>query len=198
MGTTGLSASARHPTGGHPTNDRRARLLGRYWEAGTRSRVHPQEVHGPAVEMSGAQVMHAEGMDTVLATLPPELLHVSFSERMIPGRQPDLRLTAGSNCQRYAYAVLRHFGLSVPDLRSSDLWADEELLTTVSEPERLDLVLFAAGPDPRGAHVGVYLGGTAVLHLCKEIGVPVVWDFTDFAERERYGSLIGFKRVRTQ
>jgi hypothetical protein len=140
--------------------------------------------------------MHSEGMDAVLAALPPEFLQVSFSERMIPGRQPELGLTAGSNCQRYTYAVLRHFGLSVPDLRSSDLWADEELLTTVSEPESLDLVLFAASPDPWGAHVGVYLGQAAVLHLCKEIGVPVVWEFKDFAERERYASLIGFKRVR--
>ena len=140
--------------------------------------------------------MHSEGMHAVLAALPPEFLQVSFSERMIPGRQPELGLTAGSNCQRYAYAVLRQFGLSVPDLRSSDLWADEELLTTVSEPESLDLVLFATSPDPWGAHVGVYLGAAAVLHLCKEIGVPVVWDFKDFAERERYASLIGFKRVR--
>ena len=136
-------------------------------------------------------------MSTVLAALPPEFLQVRFSERMTPGREPELGLTEGSNCQRYAYAVLRHFGLSVPDLRSSELWADEELLTTVSEPEPLDLVLFAANPDPWGAHVGVYLGGVAVLHLCKEVGVPIVWDFNDFAERERYRSLIGFKRVRT-
>ncbi len=136
------------------------------------------------------------GMSTVLAALPPEFLQVSFSERMIPGREP-VGLTEGSNCQRYAYAVLRHFGLSVPDLRSSELWADEEVLTTVSEPEPLDLVLFAASPDPWGAHVGVYLGGVEVLHLCKEVGVPVVWDFKDFAEREHYRSLIGFKRVRT-
>lgn len=77
-------------------------------------------------------------MDLVLSTLPPEFLQVRFSERMIPGRQPELGLCAGSNCQRYAYAVLRHFGLSVPDHRSSELWADEELLTTVSDPEPLD------------------------------------------------------------
>ena len=87
-------------------------------------------------------------MNPVLSTLPPEFLEVSFSERMIPGRQPELGLSEGSNCQRYAYAVLRHFGLSVPDHRSSELWADEEFLTTVSDPEPLDLVLFSAGPNP--------------------------------------------------
>jgi hypothetical protein len=98
--------------------------------------------------MSRWQVMHAEGMSTVLATLPPEFLQVGFSERMIPGRQPELGLGGDSNCQRYAYAVLRHFGLSVPDHRSSELWADEELLTTLTDPQPLDLVLFAASPDP--------------------------------------------------
>jgi hypothetical protein len=29
-------------------------------------------------------------MDAVLAALPPEFLQVSFSERMIPGGQPEL------------------------------------------------------------------------------------------------------------
>src|SRR5688500_16873205 len=135
-------------------------------------------------------------MDAVLESLPASFFEVVFSERMIPGRQPELGLTAGSNCQRYAYAVLQHFGLSVPDFRSSELWTDEEFVTTVSDPAPLDLVLYAASPEPWGAHVGVYLGAKTVLHLCKEIGVPVVWDFTDFATRERYRSLIGFKRVR--
>ena len=49
----------------------------------------------------------------------------------------------------------------------------------VSGPEPLDLVLFAASPDPWGADVGVYLGGADVLHLCKEVGFPVVWDLKD-------------------
>jgi cell wall-associated NlpC family hydrolase len=137
-----------------------------------------------------------DGMDSVLGSLPASFLEVPFSERMIPGRDPELGLTAGSNCQRYAYAVLQHFGLSVPDFRSSELWTDEAFVTTVPDPAPLDLVLYAATPDEWGAHVGVYLGANAVLHLCKEIGVPVVWDFEDFAARERYRWLIGFKRVR--
>ena len=53
--------------------------------------------------------MHSEVMDAVVPALPPEFLKVSFSERMIPGRQPELGLTEGSNCQRYAYAVLPAF-----------------------------------------------------------------------------------------
>jgi hypothetical protein len=34
-----------------------------------------------------------------------------------------------------------------------------------------------------------------VLHLSKEVGVPVVWDFDEFASRERYRVRIGFKRA---
>ena len=48
-----------------------------------------------------------------------------------------------------------------------------------------------------GRHTSFYYHRAPVLHLCREIGVPVVWDFNDFAERGRYASLVGFKRVRT-
>lgn len=95
---------------------------------------------------------------------------------------------------------MRFFGISGCQFRTFDrasFGADEELLTTAPEPQPLDLVLFAASPDPWGALVGVHLGGAEVLDLCKEVGVPVVWDFKDFAERERHRSLIGFERVRT-
>ncbi|ANS69720.1 hypothetical protein SLINC_7496 [Streptomyces lincolnensis] len=39
-----------------------------------------------------------------------------------------------------------------------------------------------------------------VLHLCAEIGRPVVWEMTEFVKRQRYRVLIGIKRVldRTQ
>src|SRR5437762_2304449 len=79
----------------------------------------------------------------------------------------------GANCQRYAYAVLRHFGLSVPPLRSAELWADERATVRAERPRPLDLVLFDGGPAEGrptgyGAHVGVHLAPALVLHLCKE------------------------------
>jgi len=138
------------------------------------------------------------GAVDVLGELPPSFFDVTYEGSMIPGRQPQLGLTGGANCQRFAYEVLRHFGRRVPDLRSSDLWADVDATVIPDEPGPLDLVLFGVGDDAWGAHVGVYLGGEEVLHLCKEVGVPAVWDFAQFARQDRYRPRVGFKRVRPE
>ncbi|MFG2092165.1 cell wall hydrolase [Streptomyces sp. NPDC048612] len=120
-----------------------------------------------------------------------------------PGRpvpDPFDDLAGGANCQRYAYAVLRHFGLLIPPLRSAELWADTVATHRVECPRPLDLVLFDGGPaEDRppgyGAHVGVHLGPDQVLHLCREAGRPVVWRYPDFAARARYRRLLGVKRA---
>ncbi|MFJ8672433.1 cell wall hydrolase [Streptomyces sp. NPDC093589] len=109
-------------------------------------------------------------------------------------------LTAGANCQRYAYAVLGHFGLRIPPLRSAELWADTAATRRAHPPHHLDLVLFDAGPVPGrppgyGAHVGVHWAPDQVLHLCREGGVPVVWSYADFAARPRYARFLGAKRA---
>jgi cell wall-associated NlpC family hydrolase len=104
-------------------------------------------------------------------------------------------LEGGANCQQFAYEVLRHFGLAPPDLRSSELWADTQATARVSVAQPLDLVLFNATDEAYGAHVGVWVNEGRVLHLCAEIGRPVVWEMTEFAKRQRYGVLIGVKRV---
>ena len=132
----------------------------------------------------------------ILAELPPSYLDVYYDGRMIPGRHSEVGLAEGSNCQRFAYTVLEHFGLPVPPWRSSELWADTEHTDVVVDPRPLDLVLFAPSDDAWGAHVGVVTGPGEVLHLCAELGRPAVWTFDDFAVRERYRTRIGFKRVR--
>ncbi|MFI1535149.1 hydrolase [Streptomyces anandii] len=134
----------------------------------------------------------------LLDRLPPALLDVPYVGSRHPGSaavaaRPDL--AAGANCQVYAYAVLRHFGLAPPALRSGELWADTRATVRVTRPRPLDLALFAPSHDPYGAHVGVWAGEDRVLHLCAEAGRPAVWDLAEFAERERYRVLIGFKRV---
>ncbi|MGW4898402.1 hydrolase [Kitasatospora sp. NPDC004240] len=105
-------------------------------------------------------------------------------------------LAEGANCQLYAYAVLARFGPAPPPLRSDELWADREHTVRVRTPRLLDLLLFNAGADAYGAHVGVWLGEDAVLHLCREVGLPAVWPLADFAARERYAVLVGIKRMR--
>lgn len=130
-----------------------------------------------------------------MAELPEALRRVPYVGALVPGAEPGLGVTEGANCQRYAYAVLRHFGRMVPALRSRELWLDTASTVTVEEPQPLDLVLFGPTPDPYGAHVGVCLGGTEVLHLSSEVGLPAVWGFDAFAARERYQTRIGYKRA---
>ncbi|WP_084775223.1 cell wall hydrolase [Streptomyces sp. MOE7] len=170
----------------------------------------------------GSQVPTAHG-PVAFGQLPAALRNVTYSGARHPGaatpecpshgpdRTPGAAgpaaagaladLARGANCQRYAYAVLRHFGLPVPPLRSAELWADERATVRAGEPRPLDLVLFDAGPagdrpEGYGAHVGVHLGPDQVLHLCREVGRPAVWRYADFAARARYARLLGVKRVR--
>ncbi|MFJ9412865.1 cell wall hydrolase [Streptomyces sp. NPDC101227] len=148
--------------------------------------------------------------EEALARLPEVFRNVSYSvarhpgagapECPSPGGDPAAGLAGGANCQRYAYAVLRHFGLVVPPLRSAELWADELATVRVERPRPLDLVLFDGGPvEGRpvgyGAHVGVHLAPDQVLHLCKEVGRPAVWTYGDFAARPRYARFLGAKRA---
>ena len=116
----------------------------------------------------------------------------------VAGTQPPIH--DGANCQRYAYAVLALFDLAVPPLRSSDLWAEHTRARSVGPNELapLDLVLFNADAESWGAHVGVFMAPDQVLHLCKEIGTPAIWTWGDFAERTRYATFIGAKRVVAQ
>ncbi|MEU3708857.1 hypothetical protein [Streptomyces catenulae] len=142
--------------------------------------------------------------------LPAALRDIAYSAARHPGaRSPDgpssdgsgaPDLSAGANCQLYAYAVLRHHGLTAPPLRSAELWADTAATRRVTVARPLDLVLFDGGPvagrpEGYGAHVGVHLGPDRVLHLCKEVGRPAVWRYAEFAARARYARTLGIKRV---
>ncbi|MBO2463516.1 hypothetical protein [Actinomadura violacea] len=134
----------------------------------------------------------------VLEKLPDAL----WATRYVGDRFPASPLVAarpgladGANCQLFAYEVLRLFQLDPPDLRSSELWADAEFTERVPEARPLDLVLFNATQQAWGAHVGVCAGDDRILHLCAEVGYPVVWSWREFSDRKRYGTLVGIKRV---
>lgn len=137
-------------------------------------------------------------MDPVLHRLPAAFWTVPYVGSRFPGASEVTdppSLEEGANCQLYAYEVLRHFGLAVPALRSSELWADTQTTTRVLVAQPLDLVLFNATDDAYGAHVGVWVDEGRVLHLCAEVGRPAVCETEEFAARERYRVLIGIKRV---
>ena len=136
-------------------------------------------------------------MDTVpalLRDLPAWMWEVPFVPDRYPGAVPRAGLRAGGNCQLFAYEVLACFGFSVPDLRSAELWRDTEHTAVVLTPRPLDLALFHDRQQAYGAHVGVVVSGTEVLHLCPEEGRPAVWTWEQFAATPRYAHLVGIKR----
>ncbi|MFD4372884.1 hydrolase [Streptomyces sp. NPDC058486] len=140
-------------------------------------------------------------MASIIPLLPAEFWSVRYDGARFPGAAAVAArpgLAAGANCQTYAYAVLRHFGLNPPDLRSSELWSDTETTAHAPEERLLDLVLFNSTDRAYGAHVGVCAGEDAILHLCAEVGRPAVWGPADFAARERYRVRLGAKRVVRQ
>lgn len=126
---------------------------------------------------------------------PAGLWQVPYTSSAIPTSDMPLSWLAGSNCQRFAYAVLRLFGLDCPPLRSSELWENIDATSTVERPRPLDLAPFNAASDPFGAHVGLWMAPNEILHLCREVGLPTVWPIEAFAFRPRYATLIGFKRM---
>lgn len=132
-------------------------------------------------------------MDDLLGSLPDRFHTVRYDGACIPDGRHDL--SRGANCQRYAYAVLAHFGIELPPWRSSELWSDTRLTVRVFDFEPLDLLLFSADGDAFGAHVAVYAGAGQALHLCKAIGRPITWSLPAFAERPEYCLLVGAKRV---
>lgn len=128
--------------------------------------------------------------------IPESFADVRYVAQRIPGveNQADLRL--GANCQVYAYAFLRHFGLAPPELlRSSELWADTEFTIIADDFQWLDLMLYNKTQAAYGAHVGVYVGDGQVLHLAQAIGHPIVQQHEDLLLEDKYACFIGAKRV---
>jgi hypothetical protein len=129
-----------------------------------------------------------------LAELPDWYWEVPFVGSRIPGATDLADLRKGGNCQLWAYGVLGWFGIDLPAWRSDELWADTSMTRRVDDPEPLDLVLYNATDEPFGAHVGVWTG-SAVAHLCREVGRPVVWSETELMSRPRYACRVGVKRA---
>jgi cell wall-associated NlpC family hydrolase len=129
-------------------------------------------------------------------TIPVHLLTVPYNAAIYPGVAHPPDLSSGANCQVFAYAILAHFGITFPPLRSSELWTDTAHSRVVTDFQALDLLLFNKTSDPFGAHVAVLLGGGRAIHLSRAIGMPVEWSIPEFTNHEAYRVLIGAKRPR--
>ncbi|HEV2516848.1 MAG TPA: hypothetical protein VGV07_16450 [Devosia sp.] len=126
--------------------------------------------------------------------IPIHLRDVRYNADHFPGAPNLLGVEGGANCQQYVYAVLRHHGFVLPDLRSKELWLDSEYTAVADRLAPFDLVLVHDNADSWGAHVGLCVGADRVLHLSKTIGVPAIETLAELQQRDAYRHLIGFKR----
>ena len=126
--------------------------------------------------------------------VPPHFMQVRYNTACYPGAREGLE--HGANCQLFAYELLRHFGLTLPNFRSSELWEDTTYTEKVVEFKPLDLLLWNKTQVAWGAHIGVYLGDNQVIHLSKAVGTAALWTLADFQKHERYTYFIGAKRVK--
>ncbi|MEM7734704.1 MAG: NlpC/P60 family protein [Deinococcota bacterium] len=133
-----------------------------------------------------------------LLDIPASFWNVTYNAACYPGAPGLNGLSEGANCQHFAYSLLRHFGLSVPGFRSSNLWEDTTYTHHVDAFEPFDLLLWNSKPRAWGAHVGVYLGEEQVIHLAKSVGKPAVWSLSEFRLEPAYQHFIGAKRVQPQ
>lgn len=136
------------------------------------------------------------GSFDIASVLPAWFHEIAYDASRHPGTTGDLRL--GGNCQRFAYGVLRHFGLEVPPLWSSELWDHLGSKKVAAPFEPLDLLLFNDTDDSYGAHVAVATGSERALHLSRRVGRPVEWPIAQFADYPEYRVLIGGKRFTAE
>jgi hypothetical protein len=127
--------------------------------------------------------------------IPDRFRHVVYNGDHFPGSPGAIGVEGGANCQQYAYSVLRHYGFELPDLRSSELWADTRHSVVTHSMQPFDLALLHHKADSWGAHVGLCVGNNLALHLSKRFGTPAVETLQEMQQRDEYRHLIGFKRV---
>lgn len=128
--------------------------------------------------------------------VPARFLQVAYNGAIYPGVAHPDDLSTGADCQVFAYAILAHFGILLPPLRSSELWADTTYTSFADVPQPLDLLLFNRTGDSFGAHVAVCVSEGRAIHLSRAVGYPAEWSILEFTTRPEYATLIGSKRPR--
>jgi len=135
--------------------------------------------------------------------IPVKFLSVKYNGSMHPrnfkfleSKEYCKNMDDGANCQTFVYEILKQATpWFVPDFRSDELWNDIKYTEKVEVLEPLNILLFNKNEDSYGAHIGIYVGNNRVLHLCKEIGFPAIWDLKQFESNDKYRIFIGSKRL---
>jgi len=126
--------------------------------------------------------------------VPEHFFRIAYNGAIYPGVAHPADLSSGANCQVFAYAILAHFGIRLPPLRSSELWVDTTYTSFASVPRPLDLLLFNRIDDSFGAHVALCVSEGRAVHLSRAVGYPVEWSIAEFMTHPEYATLIGAKR----
>ncbi len=130
-------------------------------------------------------------------TIPLWFFDIKYNNKITPDEKKYNLIETGSNCQVFAYELLRYNKLFVPNYRSSELWSDIEysrIIFTNFKP--LDILFFNKTDKPFGAHLGVYIGNDNIVHNSKKIGKPIVWKIGEFLMKSEYKVFIGGKRFQ--
>lgn len=130
--------------------------------------------------------------------IPPSSFHIKYNYDVNPENPETDLFKTGSNCQIFAYELLRLNGKRVPNLWSDQMWNDTEYSTTVFDGkyQPLDLLFFNMTDKPHSAHVGVYIGENQVIYNSKQVGHVSIWTLDDFAGTDRYKVILGGKRIK--
>ncbi|WP_020560134.1 NlpC/P60 family protein [Thiofilum flexile] len=133
----------------------------------------------------------------LINSLPAYFWNTPYNAKHHPQAEGVKGVEGGANCQQFAYEVLRFYGLNPPNLRSSELWEDNTLMTVadLSALQPLDLLLWNDTAKAYGAHVGVYVGEGQALHLSKANHYPKVETLSHLETLPEYQVWIGAKRV---
>lgn len=128
--------------------------------------------------------------------IPDWSFDVKYNYNVNPENPETDLLKTGSNCQVFAYELLRLNGKNVPNLWSDQMWNDREFSYPVDKYpfEPLDLLFFNRTSNLHGAHVGIYIGNNEVIHNSRKVGNVSIWKLEDFKSIDKYKVLIGGKR----
>lgn len=128
--------------------------------------------------------------------IPDWVYDIEYNHTIDPQNPSSDLLATGSNCQVFAYTLLRWNGKIVPNLWSDEMWNDQDYSQYVESDkiEPMDLLFFSKTLSPYGAHVGVYLGSNEVIHNSIIEGKVSVWRMMKFEKYEKYRVLLGGKR----
>lgn len=138
-------------------------------------------------------------LNKLMIEIPEKFFNVSYNPKKYPGCGTR-DMSDGANCQLFGYELLSHFGLNIPDFRSSDLWDDTKHTDHVNKCDLLplDILMFNSIYESYGAHVAIFVGDNKAIHLALLEGKPEIWEIEKFLKDHRYKFYIGAKRVKNK